>query len=178
MTPWGALSPVDGLTVEVETWHSPERNFEFSFIGPLGTGHGFEVGISWEEDGQRRGVCLMRSEQGLRYVALRDLKVKEALVELMAAQQDENGDGAGKLVLVEDAWVGSGGGDPAITATAYDWSGTTLQLDRQSTQKLRAQLAVVYERAAESEKADPGLRQYYGAAAAHLRSPICLLEAK
>lgn len=178
MTPLGALYAEDHLTVETEARHSDKRSFDFSFIGPLGTGHVFEVAISFEENGQRRGVCLIRSEQGVRYVALRDREVKKALVELMATQQELNRVVAGKLVLFEDAWVGSGGGDPAITATAYDWSGTTLEVDRQKTQKLRAQLAVVYERGAANKKVSPGLRQYYAGIATHLRGPICLLEAE
>jgi hypothetical protein len=164
------LGPRFGVTATVG--RAADGPFTVSETEPQGSGHYFDVGVTFKVGTTLHGFCLTTATTGWRHVGS-NRKLALALVPLIRPVQDVDGDRRDELVIAGSINVLDGspcgeGPDCIMWATAFDRRGRAFVVDAGSTRTLRANMARAYGRAAAAKRVDAEDRKHYAGAAALL----------
>jgi hypothetical protein len=170
--PFDASNEDDRSELTVHTGRTADGPFVVSQKGPSGSGHFWEIGVSFKEGAKVFGFCLLTETWAWRYIGL-NRSLAERMSPLIRPIQDIDGDRIDGLVIAQSVNAHDGsecleGGECTISATAYDRRGQTFVVDDASTRTLRRVMADAYRRAAAARRGRSSDRKYYAHAAALL----------
>jgi hypothetical protein len=163
-----------GEALMVVTERAAVDPFTLRAAGPSGSGHHWEVAVSWPSQEGTRGFCFLTSSSGWRQIGA-DKRLAESIRPLIEWLQDVDGDGRQELVVRSTLELSGAASldEVAITLAAYDRAGDRFELDAGSTRTLREKLAQAYQVAADRSETQPKEREHFERAAARLRSASC-----
>jgi hypothetical protein len=163
----------DRSELTVEMGRAADGPFVVSQIGPSGSGHFWEIGVSLTEGAKVFGFCLRTETWAWRRIGGNPSLAKR-MSQLIRPIQDIDRDRIDEFVIAHSVNAHDGsecleGGECTISATAYDRRGQTFVANAASTRKLRSEMADAYNRAAAARRGRPSDRKYYAHAAALLK---------